>query len=542
MNAQDQAINQQLLERVERLNAIGIALSRERDTDSLLETILDGAKTLTRADAGTLYLVQDGKLVFSVVRNDTMGLHLGGTSGNEVTFPNLPLHGEDGEPNVHNVSAYAALKGETVNIADAYQAEGFDFSGMRAVDAKTGYRSQSFLTVPLTNHEDEVVGVLQLINAMDEQGTVIPFGDQETRLAESLASQAGVALTQKQLINDQRELFEAFIELMASAIDKKSKHTSNHCQRVPELTLMIAEAANATDAGPLADFRMTEDEIYELKIAGWMHDCGKVTTPEPVIDKSTKLHGMFDRIDTVDTRFEVVKRDAEIQWLREKLAAAGATPSATEEEELAANLALIDADRDFVRRHNTGGEFMREEDQQHVHTIAGQYRFSVAGEERPLLDDDEVYNLTIAKGTLTPEERQIIQDHIVATIDMLEALPYPRYLQRVPELAGGHHERMDGKGYPRGLTGEQMLPGARMMAIADIFEALTAADRPYKRPNTLSESLTILGRMTQEGHLDPELFDVFIREKVYLDYGNQFLKPEQIDDVDHAAIPGYSGD
>ncbi|MGM0412860.1 MAG: HD domain-containing phosphohydrolase, partial [Pseudomonadota bacterium] len=501
-------------------------------------TILEGAKTLTRADAGTLYLRQGDELVFSTVRNDTLGFRMGGTAGPAPDFPPLPLH-VDGEPNRHNVAAWAAISGETVNVTDAYTTEEFDFSGARAMDERTGYRSTSFLTVPLTNHEEEVVGVLQLINALDEGGAVIPFGPEEQRLAESLASQAGVALTQKQLIDDQRRLFESFVEVIANAIDHKSKHTSGHCQRVPQLTMMIAEAANRAEQGPLADFAMDEDELYELKIAGWMHDCGKVTTPEPVIDKATKLDGMFDRIQAVDARFEVARRDAENAALRRRLAAAGLDDGLDDEGEAA--VAAVDADRDFVRRHNTGGEFMDPEDQQRIRDIAERYRLTLAGEERPLLDEDEVYNLTIAKGTLTPEERKTIQDHIVVTIEMLEALPYPRHLQRVPELAGGHHERMDGKGYPRGLTGDQMPAGARMMAIADIFEALTAPDRPYKRPNTLTESLTILGRMATEGHLDPDLFDTFIREEVYLDYARQFLKPEQIDEVDLDAIPGYTG-
>ena len=528
-----------LLERVERLSGIGIALSRERDTDRLLETILDGAKALTRADAGTLYLREGDELLFSTVRNDTLGLHLGGTAGEKPDFPALPLY-RDGAPNRQNIAAWAAISGETVNIADAYAAEDFDFSGTRRMDERTGYRSTSFLTVPLTNHEEEVVGVLQLINAQDATGAVIPFGPEEQRLAESLASQAGVALTQKQLIEDQRQLFESFIEIIANAIDHKSKHTSGHCQRVPQLTMMIAEAANRAEQGPMADFSMDEDELYELKIAGWMHDCGKVTTPEPVIDKATKLDGMFDRIEAVDARFEVARRDAENAALRRRLAEAGLDDSLDAEGEAA--VAAVEEDRAFVRRHNTGGEFMDPADQQRVHAIADGHRVAIAGEERPILDEDEVYNLTIAKGTLTPEERKTIQDHIVVTIEMLEALPYPRYLQRVPHLAGGHHERMDGRGYPRGLTGDQMLPGARMMAIADIFEALTAADRPYKRPNTLTESLTILGRMATEGHLDPELFDTFIRERVYLDYARQFLKPEQIDEVDVNALPGYGGE
>ncbi|HKJ88614.1 MAG TPA: GAF domain-containing protein, partial [Gammaproteobacteria bacterium] len=364
-----------LLERLERLNSIGTALSAERDTTRLLEQILIGAKELTAADGGTLYLMNEAEeaLEFRIVRNDTLGIAMGGTSGEAVSLDDVPLHDPEGAPNHHNVAAYVALTGKTVNITDAYTAEGYDFSGTRAFDAQTGYRSQSFLTLPLVNHEGEVLGVLQLINARVE-GTdiVVAFTAEDQRLAESLASQAAVALSQQQLIDAQRELFESFIRLIAKAIDEKSKHTSGHCQRVPELTMMIADAANGARQGSLADFGFSSDERYELEIAAWLHDCGKVTTPEPVMDKETKLHAMYDRIEAVDTRYEVLKRDVEIAALRERLAAAEAgrspAPEATEEA-VAARHRELEAERDFLRRVNVGGESMAPEDQERVRAI-----------------------------------------------------------------------------------------------------------------------------------------------------------------------------
>ncbi len=534
-----------LVQRLEHLNLIGASLSAERDIDRLLETILAAAKTITRSDGGTLYRVTEERtLRFEIVRTTSLRYYLGGTSGKPVPFYPIQLY-RDGKPNHGMVAAYAALTGETVNIADAYTAEGFDFSGTRAFDTKTGYRSKSFLTVPMRNHELEIIGVLQLINAQDRRtGAIVPFSDSDQRLVESLASQAAVALTNRILINQLEHLFESFISLINTAIDEKSHYTGGHCQRVPVLTMLLAEAAEAVTEGPLQGFSMTERDRYELKIAGMLHDCGKITTPVHVVDKATKLETIFDRTHLVDTRFEVLRRDAQIELLKEraKLAAEDAPREVRERAEARyrERLRQLDEDRSFLRACNVGGETMRDVDVERVRSIA-QYRWTdSAGHVAHFLTDDEVKNLTIRKGTLTIEEREVINHHIVATIRMLEALPWPRHLKNVPEYAGGHHERMDGKGYPRGLTREQMSVQARAMGIADIFEALTAKDRPYKRGKTLSESLDILGRFRENGHVDPDLFDVFVRRKIYLKYAEMFLDPEQIDAVDESKIPGYT--
>jgi HD-GYP domain-containing protein (c-di-GMP phosphodiesterase class II) len=518
-------------QRLEQLNAIGASLSAERDINRLLETILTAAKTITRADGGTLYrLTDESCLRFEIVRTSSLRYYLGGTTGNPVPFYPIQLY-KDGKPNHGMVAAYAALTGKTVNIADAYApVDGFDFSGTRAFDSKTGYRSKSFLTVPMLNHDRETIGVLQLINAQDPStGNIVPFSASDQRLAESLASQAAVAITNRMLINQLEGLFESFINLINNAIDEKSPYTGGHCQRVPVLTMLLAEAVNETREGPLADFQMTDKDRYELKIAGLLHDCGKVTTPVHVVDKATKLEAIFDRVQLVDTRFEVLKRDAEIEALKGRL----------DERALRARMRQLEDDRKFLHACNVGGERMREEDVDRVRRIA-QYRWrDCAGHEVSFLTEDEVKNLTIRAGTLNEDERKIINHHIVATIKMLESLPWPRHLTRVPEYAGGHHERMDGKGYPKGLKREEMSVQARCMGIADIFEALTAKDRPYKKGKTLSESLEILGKMKLSGHIDPDLFDVFVRRKVYRRYAEMFLDREQIDEVDESRIPGY---
>jgi GAF domain-containing protein len=281
---------QSLFRRLERLNEIGAALSSERDIDKLLETILVAAKTITHADGGTLYrMSEDGRFLrFEIIRTDSLRLAMGGTTGQPIPFEPLPLYDAEGEPNTSMVAAYCAIRHQTVNIPDAYAAAGFDFSGTRRIDASTGYRSRSFLTVPMKNHEGEVIGVLQLINCLDATNAVVPFSEADRRLAESLASQAAIAISQRGLIDQLEALFESFVRLINLAIDEKSPYTGGHCHRVPALTMMLADAVSATTEGPLAGFAMSEADRHELKIAGLLHDCGKVTTPVHVVDKATR--------------------------------------------------------------------------------------------------------------------------------------------------------------------------------------------------------------------------------------------------------------
>ena len=527
-----------LLRRLEQLNAIGTALSRERDISKLLDSILVAAKTITHADAGTLYRVTDDgeALRFEIIRTDSLNMAMGGASGRAIDFPDLPLRNLEGAPNDSLVAAYSALHNQTVNIADAYTAANFDFSGTRRFDERTGYRSQSFLTVPMKDHEGDVIGVLQLINATDPAtGAVGPFSDTDQSLAESLASQAAIAITNRGLMTQLESLFESFISLINLAIDEKSHYTGGHCERVPALTMMLAEAVNRTTEGPMAAFHMDDRDRYELKIAGLLHDCGKVTTPVHVVDKATKLQTLFDRITLIDTRYEVLKRDREIDALRAQLALREARDVAAEAVLMAqarAGIDALDEERTFLRNTNKGTEFLVDEAVQRVRVIGTQKTWrNPEGVESEFLSADEIENLTIRAGTLTAAEREVINYHIVATIKMLEQLPWPKHLRNVPEYAGGHHERMDGKGYPKGLTREQMSVQARVMGIADIFEALTAKDRPYKSGMKLSQAMAIMDKFRHGGHIDPDLFDVFVREQVYLRYAEQFLDPWQIDEV-----------
>ncbi len=523
------------LRRLELLLRVGVALSAETDTNRLLETILLEAKELTRADGGTLYLRQDeDSLHFAIMRTDSLGIAIGGTTGRPTTLPPIPLRDPDsGAPNHRHIASYAALRKQSINIPNAYDTTRFDFSGTKAFDARNGYRSQSFLTIPMLDANGRVAGVLQLINSRDAvTNEVVPFDDLDQQTVEVLASQAGVSLQNKLLRDAQRDLLESFIKMIASAIDAKSDYTGGHCERVPVITEMLARAACDAKTGPFADFSLSELEWYELHIAAWLHDCGKVVTPVHVMDKSKKLETINDRIDTVRARFEVMQRDARLTaYDREK---AGEDPTAVARDLEQALVSLKD-DLAFLEKTNFGGEFLPREGQDRIKRIA-ERTLEMGGQRVPLLTAEEVQNLSISRGTLTEKERLVINAHMVHTVNILNALPFPPQLRRVPEYATGHHEKMDGTGYPRGVFAGDMSVPARIMAVADVFEALTAIDRPYKQPKKLSEVMFIMGKMKEQHHLDPEVFDLFITSRIYRKYAQDQLPAELVDAVDEQKL------
>jgi HD-GYP domain-containing protein (c-di-GMP phosphodiesterase class II) len=531
---------EEMFRRIEVLTSIGAALSSEHNIDHLLESILLAAKKHLNADGGTIYQVHGNDVSFQIMKTDSLNISMGGASKNKIPFSPIKLYDEIGNPNNSMVVAYSVIHDKTINIPDAYTEQGFDFSGTKKFDLGMGYRSKSFLTIPMKNHENEIIGVLQLLNAQDKHtGELIHFSLADQKFAESLASQAAIALTNRQLIDQLEKLFHCFVKVINDAIDHKSPYTGGHCERVPSLAMMIAEAVNATNTGPFKDLTMTGKNLHELELAGLLHDCGKITTPVHVVDKATKLEGIFDKINLIELRFEVIKRDAKIAYLEACLE----HPEIKSQLEAGYHEKLnkIAADLIFLRHTNTGSEFMKDDDVARVSEISKYYGVKdEKGNQSDFLTENEVKNLTIRAGTLTNDERQIINEHVRMTISMLNALPWPKDLLNVPAYAGGHHERMDGKGYPSGLTKGQMPVQARILGIADIFEALTAKDRPYKSIKTVSESLNILGKMCLDGHIDPDLFDVFVRQQVYLRYANKFLNPEQIDEVLIHKIPGYS--
>jgi HD-GYP domain-containing protein (c-di-GMP phosphodiesterase class II) len=546
---------------------ITMALSAERKFDRLLQRVLEETRDAAGGSGGVIYLLEeDGKVLKPAAQ-----VWDAGDSAALDTIVAVPA--DDGS---HPVTEAARPTATTLARTLAPGTT----RGLEYLDARFGRSAVGLVTLPLRSRAGEAIGVL-CVFLRDDAALPSP---ERLALVEAFAGAGAVAIDNQRLLLAQKALLDAFIGLTAGAIDAKSPYTGGHCQRVPELTFMLTRAVCDWKEGPHADFNLSEEEWEALHIAGWLHDCGKVTTPEYVVDKATKLETIYDRIHEIRMRFEVLKRDAEIACL--KAVAAGG-----DERELRAALEreqrALDEEFAFIATCNIGGEFMAPEKVQRLKEIAGRTwqrtldsRLGVSWEEakrferapaaqlpvteqlladkpehiidrgpQDLMPPDnpwgfklkvpahrynrgELYNLSIARGTLTEEERYKINDHIVQTIIMLSQLPFPRHLKQVPELAGGHHEKMDGTGYPKRLTREQMSVPARVMAIADIFEALTAVDRPYKKGKTLSEAVKIMSFMKKDRHIDPDLFDIFLKSGVYHDYAKRFMQPQYIDEVD----------
>ncbi|MFC2150185.1 HD domain-containing phosphohydrolase [Calditrichota bacterium] len=521
---------------INKLAKIGVALSSTQDLDYLLEMILDQARDFTRCDAGTLWLASEDELELraTIVQTESQNIRMGGKSGIPVNFPPV-LRVTDDIPNNSNVTAYVANSGKMVNIPDVYEVEGFDFQGPRKYDAATGYRTQSMLVFPMHDHEGEIIGVMQLINAKDSHtGETIPFAVEFEELSEALASQAAVAITNVRLIDDLKGLFESFIQVIAAAIDEKSPYTGGHISRVANLTVEIAEAVNNADEGIYADTHFNDDEMYELRLAAWLHDTGKIVTPEHVVDKSTKLQTIYDRMELVQTRFELAMTNMRLQSAQERVAqleealgsSGGKIPP--KDDTLEKAIEKMKEDEEFVVSCNKTQEFVPDATIERLNSLA-LLQIPTSEGDLPLLSENELYNLSIRKGNLTKEERLVIENHALVTIKMLEKLPFPKKIKNVPPIAGAHHEKLDGSGYPLGLMGDKINLQARIMALADIFEALTARDRPYKDPKKMSEVLKILGFMVKDNHIDKDVVEFFIENKMHIKYALEHLDPTQLD-------------
>jgi HD-GYP domain-containing protein (c-di-GMP phosphodiesterase class II) len=549
------------------------SLSGESDIDRLLDRVTDETMQASNADAAVIYLLSDDETEL----NAQPARLADGTVLTDITLPALTLDG-----NRSNRLLDSFLKQEVV--IEKLAKDQSEDQPLLLLAEVLKVPNLTTIVLPLTNRDNAGSGLLCLLYSEQNRNLESALSPEHIGFAQALSGFAAVSMESRQLLKMQKNLLQSFIELIASAIDAKSPYTGGHCQRVPELTKMLAAAACESQDPRFKEFSLSDDEWEELHIAAWLHDCGKVTTPEYVVDKSTKLETIYDRIHEIRMRFEVLKRDAEIEYWQQ-LAGGG------DAEQLKAGLETkqnqLDEDFTFVAKCNEGGEFMAEEEITRLNEIARTTwrrtlsdRIGVSWEEGlrkqrcpeselptqellladkeehiiyrnqdEVISDDnpwnfkldtpqhkynrgELYNLSVARGTLANEERFKINDHMVQTIIMLNQLPFPRHLRNVPAIAGGHHETMIGTGYPKKLRREDMSLTARMMAIADIFEALTAADRPYKKAKSLSESIKIMNFMKKDQHIDPDLFDLFLQSGVYLDYAKQFLAEAQIDEVD----------
>jgi HD-GYP domain-containing protein (c-di-GMP phosphodiesterase class II) len=511
---------ERLFEQIKKLSDIGIALSGVYDLNTLLEMIVDSARNFTNADAGTLYIVEENTLRFKIVQNDSLKIRMGGKDGEPIPFAPVEL-------NQSNVSAYVALNGVSVNIPDVYNTNLFDFTGPKKFDQSTGYRSQSMLVVPMRDHYGDVIGVLQLLNATTfNTGQVTTFSQDYENLTESLASQAAVSITNAKLISNMAELFEAFVKVMATAIDEKSPVTGGHIRRVADLTLTMADVIHNIKEGPYKEVTFTQDQIYELKIAAYMHDIGKVTSPVEIVEKAKKLQTIFDRIQYIRLRMAYISQriilegqNAKIEILQngsdsEKLKAL--------ETETHNKLEEIKEIREFINKCNEPGEFLDDETLERLKEISQKTYIDDEEKQQPFLKDDELVNLSIRRGSITEVERKKMQDHAAVTLRMLKQIPFTKKLKNIPGFAGAHHEFINGKGYPLGLKGDEIPFEGKLMAVTDIAEALTASDRPYKKAMPLETVNRILRSMAQKEELDNNLVELFIEKEVYKTYQEKY--------------------
>ncbi|MCK4312732.1 MAG: GAF domain-containing protein [Candidatus Cloacimonetes bacterium] len=521
-------LRKDLINQIKRLTNIGIALSSEKDINNFFKLVLDEAINYTSADAGTIYTVSEDKkfLDFKVICTLSMNLRLGIADTSK--WPSVSLYNKDGKKRLKNFVSYVAHTGETTSIDDVYNQDIFDNSGTKKYDKANNYHSKSMAAIPLKNHENEVLGVIQLINAMDEKGEIISFTDQHLTMLTSLASQAAIALSNKKLIEGLEKLLYQFIKSIAAAIDRKSKYTGGHITRVATLCEEISKKIKA-DKKYFKDINFTEDELQEISISGWMHDVGKITTPIYVVDKAKKLETIFDRIEVVTTRFKLIK-----SLIQKDIVCCSAVDK-IKKQNLEKTLKQLEEDRKFVKRVNTGGEFMQDEDLDRIERIYN-FNYETEGKKYLLITENEKINLSIRRGTLLPEEFEKMREHAIVTHEMLSELTFPKKFKNVPLYASAHHEKLNGQGYPFKLTAEELPIQARIIAVADLYEALTASDRPYKKGKTLTESLRIMAFMVKDGEIDKSILNLLIDSGLYLEYAKKFLKPEQIDDVDTEKI------
>ena len=501
----------------EEIMKINLAFTSQHDKKKLLEEILTLTRKLTNADAGTLYIKSkdEKNLDFKVVQNSTLKIKLNDIQDSD-NWPSLPIYLDDGTENNKMVAVVCANEKRIINILDVYKTRKYKFDGTKKFDNTTKYRSKSMLVIPLINHENDVIGVLQLINKM-KNNEIITFDKFDEKVISSLSSQAAMALTNMQLLDSLEEFLNAFVSTIAKAIDAKSPYTKDHILKVEKIALLIANAINS-DETIYKDIKYSDNDYKQIALAAWMHDIGKISMPDYVLDKATKLEKIYDRIDLIEQRFELIKKDKEIEYLKKQIS----------QEEFDKSIEELTNYTTFIKRINLGGEFMDDKDLLKLEKIS-KLTYKKDNIETPLISSDEYYNLSIRKGTLTKEEIDIIKNHAQLSLDMISGLPFPKKYKDVLNIACNHHEKLNGTGHPRGLSKENITLEDRIMILSDIFEALTSSSRPYKKAMKLSTVKNILQNMYEKDELDKDLTEFFFNHDVFKQYSNEALNPEQLD-------------
>ncbi|MEW5722138.1 MAG: HD domain-containing phosphohydrolase [Thermodesulfobacteriota bacterium] len=496
---------------IQKLNQIGIALSSETNLERLLSLVVREVRGFTHADAGSLYIRDGENLRFEVAQNDTIARRGAGQEEKFRPFP-LPLTRT-------SIAGYVALTARTLNIEDVYELgrdPSCEFSFNRDFDQRNDYRSRSMLVVPMLDHRGENIGVLQLINALDDENRVIPFPKEVEPLVLSLASQAAVAVRNAQLIASIKNVFAALVRYSASAIDARSPHTAGHSRRVAHYALLLAEAVNRRQEGRFAQVSFTQEEMEELSYSAWLHDIGKIGVREQVLEKAGKLS--TERLETIRTRFNLIGAGLRLEYqLRMLNLCRNGAPDpavvAALEAEREARLAELAQEQALVEKVNIPG-FVTDAELERLTRIAAKKFDGPDGMIRPYLDDFELENLSVRKGNLTEAEYREIQSHVVHTSNIIQKIPFTPELARIPQFAAAHHEMLNGTGYPDRLQGDQIPLQARILGVVDIFDALVASDRPYKKAMPAVKAQAILKEEAERGRLDPDLVELFISEGI----------------------------
>jgi len=492
-----------LKEQIKRLNQIGIALTSETHLPTLLELIVREVRGFTKADAGSLYSVDRNQIRFEVAQNDTLAARKNEVYESFRPYP-MPL-------DKTSIAGYVAITGETLNISDVYDLTGDEeYRFNPAFDDRNRYRTRSMLVVPIRTQQNEILGVLQLINSLDKQDNVTVFGSEQEDLVASLASQAAATIQNARLINAVHEIFAALVRYSASAIDARSPHTAGHSRRVATYSMRLARSANEETEGTLTDVFFSDKELEELNYAAWLHDIGKIGVREELLERVDRLTPAS--MELISTRFEAIKlavaRDFELQRRAE-----GGSKE-TDHTELERRLREVDEDLGFIRRINKATRLSSEEIRR-IEEIQTESFRNARGEVRAYLSEEEVHHLSLPSGNLTGKEFQEVRGHVLQTLNIINKIPFTNDLERIPVIAAAHHEKLDGSGYPLGLTASDITIQARILGIADVYDALTASDRPYRGAMPVQEALQHLIKEAEAGKLDRDLVDLFVSKKLY---------------------------
>jgi len=499
-----------LKSQITRLNQIGIALSSEHNLNKLLELIVKEARSFTDADGGSLYIKEGDKLNFLVAQTASLERR----SNTKPSFKSfyVPL-------TKASISGFVAVTGEVLNIPDVYHIPPIvEYRFNKDFDVKMDYRSKSMLTVPMRDHQDEIIGVLQLVNSMDKNGKVVPFKIEYELLILSLASQAAVAIRNANLIAEIKNLFRSLVHYSVKAIDSRSRHTAGHSSRVAKYSKRFAEAINEEVEGRLGKINFTSEQIEELHMCGLLHDIGKIGVKEAVLEKTTKLSDA--QMEAIASRFEAIKASFVARALQQKLELASSKRDESGlfqeiDNRLQNETKSLDSDLTFLQMINNPIHNLSPDDLKRLREIAERTYHDTAGEMRYFLTGTEYENLSVTRGNLTAAEYKEIQRHVDYSLAILDKIRFTKDLENIPKYAAGHHEYLNGSGYPKGLKGDEIALQARILCIADIYDALTAPDRPYKKAVPLEQSLKILQDEASRGKLDPDLVDLFVRRKLY---------------------------